>query len=171
MVTPRNTEINVRNYNHVRGLVRLDFTDGTDLIVIPRRKYGQIEDLDSILLYQRSVLEALATEGEYGCSDYTEIGFWSSGKITQPQLANYVTVAVKIHNELFNRKNRGEIDEKTWDRDYWEFCRIIMETLVINNQLKEGRARVLAENPNRFVSQLGISERDSNNYHLVRHYG
>ena len=48
------------------------FEDDTLMLLMPETKYGRVEGLDSVLLYQHKTLEAWVTT--------TSPGFWSRGK-------------------------------------------------------------------------------------------
>lgn len=157
------------DYKVINGVARLDFKDYTlQLIVIPYRHYGQIEGMDSVLLYEKGLLETFVTDRPYRCTESKDSGFWSRGPMTQQSLADYLAVAIKVETSLFEGKSRGEIEEDRFSRDYWELCRIIMETHVLKNRLHAGNFPVFQGGPDRFIERVGSLENEYFRKFLVR---
>jgi len=147
-------KLQVTNYGERGEVAELKFPDGSDLILVPYRNWGNIEGFDSALLYQSGLLEALAIDRPSRYARPEESGFWSRGKISQQQLAEYWNSAVQVGREVYDNHINGKIDEKTWANQFWGFWRITSEGWITREALQEGRERVFAEKPMRFKDRI-----------------
>ena len=118
----------VTEYRERSGTAELKFTDGSHLLLVPYRNWGNIEGFDSALLYQSGTLEALATDRPSRYSKPEESGFWSGGKISQQQLAEYLTVATQVGRQVYDDYQAKKIDENTWRKQFWEFWKCRFQT-------------------------------------------
>lgn len=143
-------KLQVKEYRERSGTAELKFTDGSQLLLVPYRHYGNIEGFDSALLYQSGTLEALATDRPSRYSKPEESGFWSKGQINQQQLAEYLTVAAQVGSQVFEDYLAKKIDENTWRNQFREFWRITSESGMLRESLKEGREQVFDKNPGRY---------------------
>ena len=142
-------KLQVKEYKEISGTAELKFTDGSHLLLVPYRNWGNIEGFDSALLYQSGTLEALATDRPSRYSRPEESGFWSKGQITQQQLAEYLTAAAQVGRQVYD-DYQTKNDEDTWRNQFWEFWRITSESGMLRESLKEGRKIVFEKNPGRF---------------------
>ena len=144
----------VTEYRERSGTAELKFEDGSNLLLVPYRNWGNIEGFDSALLYQAESLEALATDRPSRYSKPDESGFWSKGKISQQQLGEYLDVASQVGRQVYDDYQAGKIDEPTWRNQFCEFWRITSGSGVLRESLKEGRERVFEQNPGRYRDQI-----------------
>ena len=144
----------VTEYRERSGAAELKFVDGSHLLLVPYRNWGNIEGFDSALLYQSGTLEALATDRPSRYSKPEESGFWSKGQISQQQLAEYLTVAAQVGRQVYDDYQAKKIDENTWRNQFWEFWRITSESGMLRESLREGRKRVFEKNPERYKERI-----------------
>jgi hypothetical protein len=136
----------VTEYKERDGIAELKFGDGSQLFLVPYRNWDNIEGFDSALLYQTGTLEDLATDRPSRYSRPEESGFWSKGKISQQQLAEYWNVAREIGIQVYEDYQAKKIDEDTW--------RITSEGGVTWRALEKGEERVFEQNPGRYRDQI-----------------
>lgn len=147
-------KLQVTEYRERSGIAELKFGDGSHLVLVPYRNWDNIEGFESALLYQTGNLEALATDRTSRYSGLEDSGFWSKGKISQQQLAEYLTVAAQVGGQIYNDYDAKKIDENTWANKFWEFWRIISESIRLRDSLKEGREKVFEKNPGRYRDSI-----------------
>ena len=141
-------KLQVREYRERSGTAELQFEDGTHLLLVPYRKWFDIEGFDSALVYRGGTLEALATVRPYGDS-----GFWSGGKISQQQLAEYLTVAAQVGEQVYDDYQAKKIDEDGWYK-LWGFWRITSSSGILRESLKEGTKMVFDNIPERLKDRI-----------------
>ncbi|GEM_PF-7033237 len=134
--------------------VAVKFADGSHLVLVPYRNWGNIEDFDFALLYQSGTLEALATVRPSRYSSFEERGFWSKGQISQEQLAEYLTAAAQKGSQVFDDYFTKKIDEKAWLNQFCEFWRITSESGMLRESLKKGRERVFEKKPGKYKDRI-----------------
>ena len=144
----------VTEYRERNGTAELKFADGSHLLLVPYRHWGNIEGFDSALLYQSGTLESLATDRPSRCSKPEERGFWSRGSISQQQLAEYLTIAAQVGRQVYDDYDAKKIDENTWLNQFWEFWKITSESGTLRKSLKEGKEKVFDKNPGRYRDRM-----------------
>jgi len=144
----------IKEYYVKGGSAKVTFSDGSDLVLIPYRNWGNIEGFDSAVLYQSGVLEALATERPSRYARHEESGFWSKGRVTQPQLAEYWNTAVTAGNRVYEEYNARRITEDDWVNKFWEFWMISHKGWITRQNLEQEQERVFDRNPGRFEESI-----------------
>lgn len=144
----------VTEYRERIGIAELKFVDGSYLLLVPYRNWGNIEGFDSALLYQSGTLEALATDRPSRYSRPEESGFWSRGKISQQQLAEYWNTARAVGNQVYEDYQAKKIDEETWRQQFCGFWIITSEGGITRQALEKGQERVFEKNPGRFKDRI-----------------
>ena len=78
---------------------RIRFGDNSVLILEPFAPYGNVEDFRSAGLY-RGMLRGCVINRKGHYIKREDEGFWSAGKLTQPQLADYLRATVSVRRVL-----------------------------------------------------------------------
>ena len=147
-------QLKVSEYGLRNRDAELKFTDNSHLLLVPYRHYGGIEGFDSALLYKSRVLEALATDRPTRYSMPEDSGFWSAGNIFQPQLAEYLTVAAQVAQQVYKDHEAKKITQDLWSNRFQEFWLITKEMNPLKELLKREKVRIFGEKPKRFDSTL-----------------
>jgi hypothetical protein len=144
----------ITTYEEIYPNARVEFKDNSSLVLVPFRKYGPCEGMDSVLLYQGGTLEALAQERISHYWKQEDTGFWSKGKITQQQLADYWNTTAKLGKKFYDDYGAKKISEDDWRNKFWELWIISMEGWVTRDSLQKGILRVFDKNPGRYRERI-----------------
>ena len=136
------------------GNAKVEFSDGSTLILIPYRNWSTMEGFNTALLYRNKSLEALATDRRSRYSTYEESGFWTKGNITQQQLEQYWKIARQIGEQKFESYKNKKIDEQPWLNNFRGFWIITSEGYNTIRALQEGTLRVFETKPSKWNDQI-----------------
>ncbi len=126
----------VEAYGAKDGHAEVVFKDGLRLVFDPVLRRGEVTGLACVRLYRDGQVLALAGDG-----------FWSSGEVTQANLASRCDAAVLVERQVYRLYRMKKIDEAAWQARFRDFWKVVIKCRRLLERLRSGSLRELEALP------------------------